>query len=84
MVLKISIYEFARLTLVEKAELISNQGVFLENLGDSGNEINLYFLNGFFVEVEINKLQNMIVEIMPFKQGYKVKKYLDKINLEPQ
>jgi hypothetical protein len=84
MVLKLSIYEFARLTLVEKADLITNQGVFLENLGDSGNEINLYYFNGFFVEVEVNKLQNMIVEIIPFKQGYKVKKYLDKINLEPQ
>ncbi len=82
MVLKLTIYEFSRLSFAEKAELIKSQGVFLENLGDAGNEINLYYLQGFFVEVEVNKLQNIVVDITPFKQGYRIRKYMDKINFE--
>lgn len=77
----LTIYNFVKLSLEEKAELIKKKGVFLENLGDGGNEINLYYLQGFFVEVEVNKLQNFIVDITPFKQGYKANKYKDKLML---
>ena len=75
----LSIYEFARLSFEQKVDLIKRNGVFLENLGDAGNEINLYYLQGLFVEVEVNKLQNFIVDITPFRQGYKANKYKDKL-----
>jgi hypothetical protein len=81
MTVSLNIYEFARLSLNQKADLVRKKGVFLENLGDGGNEINLYYLLGFFVEVEVNKLQNLIVDITPFKQGYKINRYQDKISL---
>ena len=75
----LSIYEFARFSFEQKADLIKNKGVFLENLDDGGNEISLYYLQGLFVEVEVNKLQNVIVDITPFRQGYKANKYKDKL-----
>ena len=77
----VTIYNFVKLSLEEKFDLIKKKGVFLENLGDAANEINLYYLQGFFVEVEVNKLQNFIVDITPFRQGYKINKYKDKFSL---
>ena len=79
--MSIGIHNFVKLSLDEKAELIKKKGVFLENFGDAGNEINLYYLQGFFVEVEVNKLQNLVVDIIPFRQGYKINKYKDKFSL---
>lgn len=75
-----TIYSFVKLSLDEKSALVKEKGVFLENLGDGGNEINLYYLQGFFVEVEVNKLQNIIVDVTPFKQGYKLGKYKDQLS----
>lgn len=77
----LTIHSFARLPLDEKAALLKKEGVFLENLGDAGNEINLYFLNGFFAEMEVNMLQNTVVDITPYKPGgYKITRYRDKLS----
>lgn len=78
----LTIYSFARLNKEEKVLLVNERGVFLENLGDAGNELNLYYLEGFFVEVEINRLQDVVVDIVPYKQGgYKTARYKEKLGL---
>lgn len=77
----LSIYTFARLDLPEKARLVNEQGIFLENLGDAGNEINLFYLNGFFVEIEINRLQDIVVDITPYKPGgYQASRYKSQLS----
>ncbi|MEO6305211.1 MAG: hypothetical protein ABIP51_18775 [Bacteroidia bacterium] len=69
-----TIYNFARLALKEKTNLIENQAIFLDNYMDNGNLINTYFFEGFFVESTIDLNAGKIIDILPFQHGYKLDK----------
>lgn len=69
-----TIYKFAKLSFLEKKQLIESNAVFLDNYMDSGNLINTYFFDGFFVEAIMNIRSAKIVEIIPFLRGYKIDK----------
>jgi hypothetical protein len=70
-----TIYTFAKLNMNEREEMIQKQGVFLESWIDNDNLINLFYVDGFFVEIALNPLRNEPVSIIPFKRGYNVKTY---------
>jgi len=74
-----TLYEFIRLNLSKRADVIGTTGIFLETHLDKGNSINLYYLNGFFVEV-LKSSTDKVIEITPFTKGYRVEQYSDKIN----
>lgn len=42
--------------------------------------VNLFYLNGFFVEEILNKITSEIEEIIPFKSGYKLDYYLHNLH----
>ena len=42
-----TIYKFAKLSFLEKKQLIESNAVFLDNYMDSGNLINTYFFSEF-------------------------------------
>lgn len=74
-----SFYEFAKLNNTQKASVLKNDGVLLDK--DSANEssVNLYYLNGFFVEETISRTQNTntVVDIIPYKHGYRLETYAE-------
>lgn len=69
-----TIYKFAKLSFLEKKQLIESKAVFLDNYMDSENLINTYFFDGFFVEAIMNLSSATIIEIIPFLHGYKIDK----------
>jgi hypothetical protein len=69
-----TIYKFAKLSLLEKTQMVESKAVFLDNYMDSESLINTYFFEGFFVEVLLNLSSGKITDIIPFLHGYKIDK----------
>jgi len=69
-----TIYKFAKLSFLEKKQLVETKAIFLDNYMDSQSLINTYFFDGFFVEVVMNLSMGAIIEIIPFLHGYKIDK----------
>jgi hypothetical protein len=67
-----TIYDYARASTEEKKLLIGEEAVLIEKFQDRENTIYVYYLTGFFVEVTMNN--NVIVENIPYKRGYKFDK----------
>jgi len=76
-----TIYEFAVLDINAKADALWHSGIFLDNYIDNKKGVNLYSFNGYFVEVTLNNPNQEIINITPFKRGFRLDKYLDKIIL---
>lgn len=70
-----TIYNFAKSNKKEQENMIQTNGILLESWSENGNLTNLYYLNGFFVEVTLDPSQNEPAEITPFKRGYNMKNY---------
>lgn len=75
-----SFYEFAKLNDEDKATELMNNGVLLDKDLEKEQAVNLYYLNGFFVEETISKKQNRVVDIIPYKHGYRLETYSGKNN----
>lgn len=69
--------EFVKLNTPEKHNLLFNNGLLVDNDNEKDYVLNLYFINGFFVEVLISKTENKVTDIVPYKHGYSVKRYLE-------
>lgn len=66
-----TIFEFARLSLAEKQELINSSAVWIDTDFENDRFIHLYFLNGFFVEVACDPLTGAKTEMIPFRRGFR-------------
>jgi hypothetical protein len=71
----ISIYDFAKLDLSSQCKTIKQMGIFLESYTETERLVKLYYVCGFFVEVLVSQPQLQNVEIIPFKNGYKIEHY---------
>lgn len=67
-----TIYDYARLTENEKEILLQEQALFLEQYKEDENEIQVYFLNGFFVEVTLKN--EKVIYNLPYRRGHKINK----------
>ena len=67
-----NIYEYAKLQQAEKVELLKEDGLFLEKFQDNDHTVFMYYLEEFFVELIIK--DGKIVDIIPYKKGYKLNK----------
>lgn len=72
-----SFYDFAKLDKSQQCELLDSEAVFLDLDSDKSTFTKLYFLNGFFIEEIVCRKNNAIIDIIPFKQGYKIESYLE-------
>jgi hypothetical protein len=77
-----SMQEYIKLTLGDKADLLWKNGLFIDTYSDKVITANLYFINNFFVEVIVTHNNSQIREITPFKTGSRLEKYLDMISLK--
>jgi hypothetical protein len=71
-----SFFDFAKLDLAKKTELLTTKGTFLDLDSEKNTLTKLYFLNGFFVEEVICRKLNKTVDVIPFKQGYRIENYI--------
>jgi len=71
-----SFYDFVKLNIHEQSELLLEEGVILDLDSDYDTLTRLYFLDGFFVEEIICKRTNEVLEVIPYKQGYKLKSFM--------
>jgi hypothetical protein len=72
-----SFYDFAKLNKTDQSLVLTEQGIFLDIDSESTTFTRLYFLKGFFVEEIVSRNQNRVIDIIPYKQGYKIERYLE-------
>ena len=79
-----TLYEFNILDLNSKMEVISKQGVYLDNHIGKFERFNLYAIDMFFAEVCYNSIKNKITDINSFKSGHLLDRYssIDKFGIE--
>jgi hypothetical protein len=75
-----TIYDYAKLSEGQKEELLKNQALFIEQYNDDDVLIQVYFLNGFFVEVSIKN--GKVSDYIPYQRGYKIHKTILKADLK--
>ena len=76
------IYDYIKLSLGDKADLLWKKGLFIENYCDRSVTTNLYFMDKFYVEVVVTHNTSRIKEITPFRSGSRLEKYLEKFSLK--
>jgi len=67
-----TVYNYAKLSKREQESLLNSEGLYLDLYFDNENLINVYYLNGFFIEVVLCK--GMVIDILPYKRGYEMDK----------
>jgi hypothetical protein len=70
-------YSFMKLDIGEQKKMIKKEGIFLDRDIEDEKAINLYFLRGFFVEETVLTREQRVLEIIAFKQGYKIERFLE-------
>jgi hypothetical protein len=59
----------------EQMKMLKEKGILIDEEKEQELIIRLYFVNGFFVE-ETTK-DNKVIEMLPFRRGYKIDSYLE-------
>jgi hypothetical protein len=67
---------FSRLPKNEQCKEIETNALLVDIELGSEKMVKLYFLNGFFVEQEIDE-NGQVLENIPFRQGYKLSLFRD-------
>ena len=71
-----SIIEFVKLNKMQKITRLTQEAVLLDLDTEKETITRLYFYKGFFVEEVFCRNLNEIVDIIPYKQGFRIKDYL--------
>jgi hypothetical protein len=71
------LYNFLRTSTTGQTEILRNQGILLDTDIEKDLLINLYFIDGFFVEETFSLSERRVIENIPFKQGYRMQNYLE-------
>jgi hypothetical protein len=75
------IYDYNRLTLGEKASMLWQQAQFIERHAEGDLTSCLYHIHNFYIEAVVSHRENRILEVIPFKIGERLDKYLMQISL---
>ena len=68
---------FIKLNIAEQSTILKQKGLFIDQDTENNKLINLYYIDGFFVEEIMSMEEKRVLEIIPFRQGYKVEKYFE-------
>ena len=79
---QVEIYDYIKLDLNDRANLLWDEGVFIEKYIDLHIITNLYYLNKFYVEVVLSNKDGRISEITPFRSGERLEKYIRHVDLK--
>lgn len=67
-----TIFDYARLKQSQKEELIIKRAVLLESYVEGSTRITVYYMPGFFIEVNTCLIRNKLIDIVPYKRGHKI------------
>ena len=70
---------FLQLNVKERISLLHQKGLLLDSDVEKECRVNLYYLNGFFVEEIQNSISTEVEDIIPYISGYRLKTYLHRI-----
>lgn len=71
-----SIVDFARLSKTQQITMLAQEAVLLDLDSEKAIITRLYFIDGFFVEEVFNRDLNEIVDIIPYRKGFRIKSFL--------
>jgi hypothetical protein len=77
----VQIHEYINLDLSRRACILCEQGIFLDKYIDFEYITSLYYINNFFIEIVVSSGDNHIIDIVPFRNGPRLEKYLRNIDL---
>lgn len=69
---QLKIGDFLKLSVSEKADVLKESGVLIDNYQDMNNNVKVYYINNFFVEVTYDPSKNNIKDFLPFRSGFKL------------
>jgi hypothetical protein len=75
----LSLYEYVTLNQNERAEALWKDCEFIANIKDGAKAFVLYSIYTYYVEVMMEN--DVITDITPFRQGARLEKYLNQINI---
>jgi hypothetical protein len=64
--------EYLRSKPEEKNNILNKEGIILDTEIENGLAVILYFVNYFFVEVTIDIENDRIVDLIPYKRGFRL------------
>lgn len=70
---------FLQLSTKERVSQLHQKGLLLDSDVEKESRVNLYYLNGFFVEEIQNSITSEVEDLIPYKSGYRLKTYLQRI-----
>ena len=73
------IFEFAKLNQEKKEEILHTKAMLLECFTEKDKHFTIYYLPSFFIEVSTNIQSKNIIDIIPYRRGYKVEQEKDKL-----
>ena len=78
----VQMQDYIKLNLNDKANLLWDEGLFIDKYIDLSIITNLYYLHNFYVEVVLSNVNGRITEITPFKKGNRLEKYITQVDLK--
>lgn len=67
---------FLQLNFKERISQLHQKGLLLDSDVEKESRVNLFYLNGFFVEEIQNSISAEVEDLIPYKSGYRLKTYL--------
>ena len=74
-----TIFEFAKLKPSQKEELIHTKAMLIESYVEKDLRVTLYYMPSFFIEVNTCLKRNAVLDVIPFRRGFKYERIGDKL-----
>ena len=75
----LGLYEYIALNTDQRAEALWRDGEFITNVKVGAESFSLHTIYMYFVEVTMK--DDIITDITPFRDGHRLEKYLNQINI---
>lgn len=79
---RVEMFDYMKLDMNGRANLLWDEGIFIDKYIDLQIITNLYYLESFYVEVVLSNKDGRITEITPFKHGERLDKYIRHVDLK--
>ena len=73
--------EYNLLQIHQKAVVVCSQSMLIDMELDEEVIYTLYAYAGYYIEVQVDNLSKQLINIVAFRHGERLNKYLDKIDL---
>jgi hypothetical protein len=70
------LHSFIKQDVNSQLRTLKEKAIMLDQDSENGQSTILYFLKGFYVEETFSILDNKVIDIVPFKRGFKVERFL--------